>query len=60
MPGAGLSVFHTHRVFKAVTGVTPKALCGGAPRWRMRAELGKNGTVTQAIYATGYSSGGRF
>ncbi|XXV35479.1 bifunctional DNA-binding transcriptional regulator/O6-methylguanine-DNA methyltransferase Ada [Sorangium sp. So ce1504] len=57
---AGLSVFHTHRVFKAVTGVTPKAYAAAHRARRMRAELGKNGTVTQAIYAAGYSSGGRF
>ncbi|WP_437595093.1 bifunctional DNA-binding transcriptional regulator/O6-methylguanine-DNA methyltransferase Ada [Sorangium sp. So ce1000] len=57
---AGLSVFHTHRVFKAVTGVTPKAYAAAHRARRVRAELGKNGTVTQAIYAAGYSSGGRF
>ncbi|XXS79706.1 bifunctional DNA-binding transcriptional regulator/O6-methylguanine-DNA methyltransferase Ada [Sorangium sp. So ce176] len=57
---AGLSVFHTHRLFKAVTGVTPKAYAAAHRARRVRAELGKNGTVTEAIYAAGYGSGGRF
>ncbi|XXS88781.1 bifunctional DNA-binding transcriptional regulator/O6-methylguanine-DNA methyltransferase Ada [Sorangium sp. So ce362] len=57
---AGQSVFHTHRVFKAVTGVTPKAYAAAHRARRVRAELGKDGTVTAAIYAAGYGSGGRF
>lgn len=57
---AGLSVFHTHRIFKAVTGVTPKAYAAAHRARRVRAALGKNGTVTEAIYAAGYGSGGRF
>ncbi|WP_437305163.1 bifunctional DNA-binding transcriptional regulator/O6-methylguanine-DNA methyltransferase Ada [Sorangium sp. So ce388] len=57
---AGLSIFHTHRIFKAVTGVTPKAYAAAHRARRVRAELGKDGTVTEAIYAAGYGSGGRF
>ncbi|KYF57388.1 6-O-methylguanine DNA methyltransferase, partial [Sorangium cellulosum] len=57
---AGLSVFHTHRIFKSVTGVTPKAYAAAHRARRVRAALGKNGTVTEAIYAAGYGSGGRF
>ncbi|WP_438021599.1 bifunctional DNA-binding transcriptional regulator/O6-methylguanine-DNA methyltransferase Ada [Sorangium sp. So ce315] len=57
---AGLSVFHTHRIFKAVTGVTPKAYAAAHRARRVRAALDKNGTVTEAIYAAGYGSGGRF
>jgi AraC family transcriptional regulator of adaptative response/methylated-DNA-[protein]-cysteine methyltransferase len=57
---AGLSVYHLHRVFKAVTGVTPKAYATAHRAERVRAELGKSATVTEAIYGAGYSSNGRF
>lgn len=57
---AGLSVYHLHRVFKAVTGVTPKAYATAHRAQRVRAELGKSATVTEAIYGAGYSSNGRF
>jgi AraC family transcriptional regulator, regulatory protein of adaptative response / methylated-DNA-[protein]-cysteine methyltransferase len=57
---AGLSVYHLHRVFKAVTGVTPKAYAAAHRARRVRAELGKGGTVTEAIYGAGYGSNGRF
>ncbi|MBS1189308.1 MAG: hypothetical protein H6R10_1100 [Rhodocyclaceae bacterium] len=57
---AHMSVFHLHRVFKAVTGVTPKAY-GLAQRARkVREELRRSGTVTEAIYEAGYRSSGRF
>jgi AraC family transcriptional regulator of adaptative response/methylated-DNA-[protein]-cysteine methyltransferase len=57
---AGLSVFHTHRLFKAVTGVTPRAYAAAQRARRIEAELGKSGSVTQAIYGAGYSGSGRF
>ncbi len=57
---AGWSVFHTHRLFKAVTGVTPKAYAEAHRAKRVRAALGKRGKVTQAIYGAGYNSSGRF
>jgi AraC family transcriptional regulator of adaptative response/methylated-DNA-[protein]-cysteine methyltransferase len=57
---AGLSAFHTHRLFKAVTGLTPKAYAAAHRTRRVRAELGKGGTVTEAIYGAGYSGTGRF
>jgi AraC family transcriptional regulator, regulatory protein of adaptative response / methylated-DNA-[protein]-cysteine methyltransferase len=57
---AGWSAFHTHRIFKAVTGVTPKAYAAAQRAKRVRAELGKRGSVTEAIYAAGYNSNGRF
>jgi len=57
---AGLSVFHLHRVFKAATGVTPRAYAAAHRGERVRAELQKSGTVTQAIYAAGYGANGRF
>ena len=56
----GLSTYHLHRVFKAVTGVTPKAYAAAHRAQRVRDELDRGGTVTDAIYGAGYNSGGRF
>ena len=57
---ARLSVFHVQRLFKKVTGVTPRAYAAALRRKRVRAELAKSGSVTQAIYRAGYNSLGRF
>ncbi len=57
---AGLSVHHLHRVFKAVTGVTPKSFAAAHRAERVRAELARSQTVTGAIYDAGYGSSGRF
>lgn len=57
---AGLSAYHLHRIFKAVTGVTPKAYAEAHRASRVRSELKRNNTVTEAIYAAGYNSNGRF
>ncbi|HZD28886.1 MAG TPA: bifunctional DNA-binding transcriptional regulator/O6-methylguanine-DNA methyltransferase Ada, partial [Xanthobacteraceae bacterium] len=57
---AGMSRFHFHRVFKAVTGVTPKAYVTGDRAKRVREELAGSNTVTEAIYGAGFNSNGRF
>ncbi len=57
---AGLSPHHFHRLFKAQTGVTPKAYADAHRARRMREGLAGAGTVTQAIYDAGFNSGGRF
>ncbi len=57
---AGLSAHHLHRVFKAITGLTPKGYAAAHRARRVRDELGHSGTVTEAIYGAGYSSSGRF
>ncbi|MGH8713576.1 MAG: bifunctional DNA-binding transcriptional regulator/O6-methylguanine-DNA methyltransferase Ada [Casimicrobiaceae bacterium] len=57
---AGMSVYHLHRVFKAVTGVTPKAYATAHRVRRVRAELDHADSVTEAIYGAGYNSNGRF
>ena len=57
---ARMSPFHFHRVFKAVTGLTPRAYAAAHRGERVRRELGKAPTVTAAIYDSGYSSNGRF
>ena len=57
---AGLSPYHFHRVFKAITGLTPRAYAAAHRAKRVRSTLGKSGTVTEAIYDAGYNSNGRF
>jgi AraC family transcriptional regulator of adaptative response/methylated-DNA-[protein]-cysteine methyltransferase len=57
---AGLSRFHFHRVFKAITGVTPKAYAAAHRAERVRHELAQCATVTEAIYGAGFNSSGRF
>ncbi|MGI8508248.1 MAG: bifunctional DNA-binding transcriptional regulator/O6-methylguanine-DNA methyltransferase Ada [Gemmatimonadaceae bacterium] len=60
---ANMSRFHFHRVFKAITGVTPKAYATACRTRRVRDELShvsRNATVTRAIYEAGFSSSGRF
>jgi AraC family transcriptional regulator of adaptative response/methylated-DNA-[protein]-cysteine methyltransferase len=57
---AGLSRFHFHRVFKSVTGVTPKAYAAAHRARRVRHELTHQATVTDAIYGAGFNSNGRF
>jgi AraC family transcriptional regulator of adaptative response/methylated-DNA-[protein]-cysteine methyltransferase len=56
----GISRFHFHRVFKAATGVTPKAYSDAERARRMRAALDERDTVTEAIYDAGFNSNGRF
>src|SRR5690606_27803194 len=57
---AGLSRFHFHRVFKAATGVTPKAYADAHRARRLREELARRETITEAIYGAGFNSSGRF
>ncbi len=56
----GLSPYHFHRVFKAQTGVTPKAYSNAQRQKRVRETLKRSATVTEAIYEAGYNSNGRF
>ena len=58
---AGLSPYHLHRVFKAITGLTPRAYATAHRAKRVRQQLAaRTSTVTDAIYDAGYSSNGRF
>jgi AraC family transcriptional regulator of adaptative response/methylated-DNA-[protein]-cysteine methyltransferase len=57
---AKLSVFHLHRVFKSVTGVTPKAYAAASRAARVQRELRSPRNVTDALYRAGYSSPSRF
>lgn len=57
---AGMSPHHLHRVFKAVTGLTPRAYAAARRAERLRERLEKSASVTEAIYDAGYGSAGRF
>lgn len=57
---AGMSRFHFHRVFTRVAGLTPKAYATAHRAQKTRAKLSQTRTVTEAIYAAGFNSNGRF
>ena len=57
---AGLSPYHFQRVFKATVGLSPQAYALAHRTQRVRSELRRAGTVTQAILDAGFNSGGRF
>ncbi|MES2580233.1 MAG: bifunctional DNA-binding transcriptional regulator/O6-methylguanine-DNA methyltransferase Ada [Pseudomonadota bacterium] len=57
---AGLSTYHFHRIFKAVTGLTPKAYSAAHRAKKVRNALAKKTSVTDAIFAAGYNSNSRF
>lgn len=57
---AGMSRFHFHRVFKAHTGITPKAYAAARRTARLQQGLAAAPSVTDALYAAGFGSSGRF
>lgn len=57
---AGLSAYHLHRIFKAVTGVTPRAYAAAHRAMRIRNGLAHGHGVTETIYGAGFNSNGRF
>jgi AraC family transcriptional regulator of adaptative response/methylated-DNA-[protein]-cysteine methyltransferase len=56
----GMSRFHFQRLFKATTGVTPKAYSAAERRRRLGVELTSGASVTDAFYAAGFKSSSRF
>jgi AraC family transcriptional regulator, regulatory protein of adaptative response / methylated-DNA-[protein]-cysteine methyltransferase len=56
----GISIFHFHRTFKAVTGLTPSDYGAAHRKKRVRATLGKKQSVTDAIYDAGFTSNSCF
>ena len=58
--GAGLSVFHFHRLFKKVTGLTPRSYFAAQRARRVREALPHTASVTEAIYGAGFGSSSRF
>ncbi|MFL6657232.1 MAG: bifunctional DNA-binding transcriptional regulator/O6-methylguanine-DNA methyltransferase Ada [Massilia sp.] len=57
---SGMSRFHFHRIFKSHTGITPKAYATAQRAARVTGGLADAASVTEAIYAAGYNSSGRF
>jgi len=57
---AGLSPFHFHRVFKAVTGLTPKRYASAHRSRKVRDGLKDQHSVTDALYDAGFNSNSRF
>ncbi len=61
---AGMSAYHFHRVFKAHTGLTPKAYATAVRARRMRTGLqtlpAGQGSITEAIYDAGFNASSRF
>lgn len=55
-----MSPYHFHRVFKAITGVTPKAYADAHRAGRVRQELARGNSVTDAIFESGFNSNSRF
>jgi AraC family transcriptional regulator of adaptative response/methylated-DNA-[protein]-cysteine methyltransferase len=57
----GMSPYHFHRQFKAITGLTPRAYAAAHRAQKVRGELAdKTTSVTQAIYGAGFASNSRF
>lgn len=57
---SGWSRFHMQRVFKRITGLTPRRYAAGRRGERVRDALSQEGTVTSAVYSAGYNNGARF
>lgn len=55
-----MSRFHFHRIFKAQTGITPKAYAAARRAARLETALGQAASVTAAAYDAGFQSSGRF
>lgn len=57
----GMSPFHFHRLFKAETGLTPRAYGAAYRARKLREELSApNASITEAIYGAGFNSNSRF
>lgn len=56
----GMSRYHFHRVFKSITGLTPRGYAVAHRSQKMREKLSSRNTVTEAIYDAGFNSSGRF
>ncbi|WP_434457767.1 bifunctional DNA-binding transcriptional regulator/O6-methylguanine-DNA methyltransferase Ada [Stutzerimonas urumqiensis] len=56
---ANLSPYHFHRLFKTVTGLTPRAYAAAHRARRLRDGLASAPSVTDALYAAGFGSSSR-
>jgi AraC family transcriptional regulator, regulatory protein of adaptative response / methylated-DNA-[protein]-cysteine methyltransferase len=57
---AGRSASRFHRLFKSVTGLTPKAYASARRATKVRQSLARGNSVTETIYGSGFNSSGRF
>lgn len=57
--GSGLSAHHFHRIFRSVTGLTPKAYADAHRAGRLRTGLAGKSTVTAALHDAGFGSNSR-
>ena len=57
---ANLSTSYFHRLFKSVTGLTPKDYAEAHQASRVRDGLARGYSVTEAMYDAGFNSSGRF
>lgn len=57
---AGLSPFHFHRLFKKITGITPKQYAVEIRLKNIRSCLQSRQSVTEAIYESGFETSSRF
>jgi AraC family transcriptional regulator of adaptative response/methylated-DNA-[protein]-cysteine methyltransferase len=57
---AGMSPYHFHRLFKAHTGLTPKAYANAQRAQRVRERVARGGSITDAIFDSGFESNGHF
>jgi AraC family transcriptional regulator of adaptative response/methylated-DNA-[protein]-cysteine methyltransferase len=56
----GLSAGYFHRVFKAVTGLTPKSYAAEFRARKVREGLVSGNSITETMYDAGFNSSGRF
>jgi AraC family transcriptional regulator, regulatory protein of adaptative response / methylated-DNA-[protein]-cysteine methyltransferase len=56
----GCSPSHLHRLFKAVTGITPRSYAAAHRARRVRRGLAAGKPVTETFYGAGFNSSGRF
>lgn len=56
----GMSVYHFHRTFKSITGLTPNDYAAAHRSQLLRSSLERSNSVTNAIYEAGFNSSGRF
>ena len=56
----GMSASHFHRVFRQLTGLTPRQYAAARRGKRMRDELERGSAVTDAIFNAGYGASSRF